>query len=103
MKNLANCLPVRRSFCVGGLYVACCISSTSLYAQQKATDANAPLHALQPDYPIPYGAMSSEDIKKTLDKVFNYLDAVTPAQMINKQTGQEVTDAAQFDTNYIIK
>jgi unsaturated rhamnogalacturonyl hydrolase len=71
--------------------------------QQRATDASAPLHALQPDYPVPYGAMSSDDIKKVLDKVFNYLDAVTPAQMINKQTGQEVTDVAQFDTSCIIK
>lgn len=71
--------------------------------QKPATDANAPLHALQPDYPVPYGAMKPEEIKKVLDRVLNYLDAVTPAAMVNKQTGQEVTDASQFDTSYTIK
>ena len=78
--------------------------SSSTFAQVKpGTDASAPLHALQPDYPVPYGAMSEADIKKVLDKVYTYLDAVTPAQMINRQTGQEVTDASQFDTAYGIK
>jgi rhamnogalacturonyl hydrolase YesR len=78
-------------------------ASFSQIASKPGTDVSAPLHALQPDYPVPYGAMSEADIKKVLDKVYNYLDAVTPAQMINRQTGAEVTDATQFDTAYGIK
>ncbi len=78
--------------------------ASSIFSQVKpGNDVTAPLHLLQPDYPVPYGAMSEADIKKVLDKVFNYLDGVTPAQMINRQTGQEVTDASQFDTTYSIK
>ena len=78
--------------------------TSQIFSQVKpGNDVTSPLHLLQPDYPVPYGAMSEADIKKVLDKVFKYLDAVTPAQMINRQTGQEVTDASQFDTAYGIK
>jgi unsaturated rhamnogalacturonyl hydrolase len=77
--------------------------SASAQQAQPATDATAPLHASQPAYPVPYGAMSQQDIKKVMDKIYDYLDAVTPPQMINRQTGQVVTDASQFDTAYIIK
>jgi rhamnogalacturonyl hydrolase YesR len=78
--------------------------ATQTFSQAKpGNDVTAPLHLLKPDYPVPYGAMSEADIKQVLDKVFNYLDAATPAQMINRQTGQQVTDASQFDTAYGIK
>ena len=78
--------------------------TTMTFSQGKpGTDVTVPLHNLQPDYPISYVAMSEADIKKVLDKVYSYLDAVTPAQMINRQTGQEVTDASLFDTAYGIK
>lgn len=80
------------------------ISSPCAFSQAKpGTDVTAPLHALKVNYPVPYDPMSEADIKKVLDKVYTYLDGVTPAQMINKQTGQEVTDASTFDTTYAIK
>lgn len=75
-------------------------------AQQKAVEKNdvtAPLHALQVDYPVPYKAMSQHEIKTYLDRVYSYLDAVTPARMINKSTGKEVTDITKLDTNTIIE
>src|SRR4051812_22810611 len=70
-------------------------------AQRTGNDVTTPLHALKPDYPVPYGAMTSAEIKKVLDRVFNYLDDVTPAQMINKKTGEVVTDISNIDTNTI--
>ena len=75
----------------------------TVHAQQKQNDVTTPLHLMKPDYPVPYGAPSKENVKSVLDKVFNYLNAVTPAQMINKQTGAPVTDASQLDTNTIVK
>ncbi len=51
------------------------ILSGSLFAQKNittASDATAPLHALQPDYPTPYGAPAVADIQKTIDRVFTY-------------------------------
>src|SRR5688572_12533970 len=72
-------------------------------AQKPANDVTTPLHALQPDYPVPYGAMSEADIKKVLDRVFNYLDAATPPQIVNKQTGETITDKSKPEMNWILK
>jgi rhamnogalacturonyl hydrolase YesR len=58
---------------------------------------------MKPDYAVPYGAPSKENVKAVLDKIFNYLDAVTPAQMINKQTGEVVDDINKLDTNTNLK
>jgi rhamnogalacturonyl hydrolase YesR len=78
------------------------ITFHSASSQQKTgNDVNTPLHALKPDYPVPYEPMSREGIKKVLDKVFDYLDAVTPAKIVNKQTNQEVSDVNAIDTNSI--
>ena len=76
----------------------------TLTAQVKTgNDATAPLHALKVDYPTPYEPMAKEEIKKIIDRIFNYLDAVTPAKMINKQTGEDVNDIVKIDTNTTIK
>jgi unsaturated rhamnogalacturonyl hydrolase len=70
-------------------------------AAQKKTgnDVTTPLHAMKVNYPVPYEPMAKEDIKKVLDRVFNYVDAVTPAQMINKKTNQLVTEVSKIDSN----
>ena len=72
------------------------------FAQQKATDANAPLHALQPDYPVPYKVPSVVEISAKLESVFKYLNEATPAEFVNKQTGKVVSYNA-VDTNTIFK
>jgi hypothetical protein len=55
------------------------------------------------DYPVPYEAPTKENVKAVLDKIFNYLDATTPAQMINKKTGAVLNEISQLDTNSIVK
>ena len=66
-------------------------------------DVTAPLHAMKVDYPVPYEAPSKENVKAALDKIFNYLDATTPAQMMNKQTGEIVNETDQLDTNTVVR
>jgi rhamnogalacturonyl hydrolase YesR len=61
------------------------------------------LHAVQPAYTVPYSPMPKEEIKKVLDKVFSYLDAVTPAQMVNKKTNEVVNDASKIDSNTVLQ
>jgi len=78
----------------------CLLSQMNVAAQ--ATDANAPLHAMKPDYVIPYGAPKITDVKKVLDNVYAYLDNVTPAVLINKTTGQTVS-INTIDSNTIFK
>jgi unsaturated rhamnogalacturonyl hydrolase len=79
------------------------ISSTIATAQQKANDVTAPLHAMQPNYEVPYIIPTQHTVKIVLDKVFNYLDSVTPTQFFNKATKQIVTDVSKPDTNIIFK
>lgn len=45
---------------------------------QKQNDVTTPLHAMQPDYPVPYVIPAKADVKKVLDRIYNYLDTVTP-------------------------
>lgn len=76
--------------------------NTLSYAQ-KPNDVTAPLHALQPNYNIPYAVPTTQAVKGTLDRIYNYLDTVTPPQFVNRKTGQEVTDLSKADTNVLFK
>lgn len=69
---------------------------------QKANDVNTPLHALQPDYPVPYGTPTTASIKATLDRVFAYLDTTTPARLVNSKTNN-IVEGSNVDTNVIFK
>ena len=79
------------------------ISVENAFAQVKGNDVTTPLHALKVDYPVPYEAPTVANVKKVLDRVLNYLDAVTPAQMINKKTGEVLGSIDQLDTNASVK
>ena len=46
-------------------------------AQEQQNDATAPLHLMKPAYKIPYGVPKAEEVKATMDRVKNYLEATT--------------------------
>src|SRR3982751_4243590 len=69
----------------------------------KGNDVSSPLHALKPDNPIPYGAPATSDVEKIIDRIYKYLDAVTPAQFIDKKTGRTIHDYSEIDTNTIFQ
>jgi rhamnogalacturonyl hydrolase YesR len=83
------------------LFTIACLAASTATAQQKANDVNAPLHAMQPNYDVPYTIPTQKTVKVVLDRVFNYLDTVTPPKFINRVTRQEVTDVTKPDTNII--
>jgi unsaturated rhamnogalacturonyl hydrolase len=70
---------------------------------QRPNDVTAPLHAMQPDYPVPYSVPDVPKVKMVLDRVFHYLDSVTPAAFADRRTGAIVTDVSKPDTNVIFK
>lgn len=78
------------------------IFSSPLFGQ-NANDVTVPLHQLKPDYPVPYGAPSIDSVKYVLNKLFHYLDAVTPPQLINKKTLEPIANLSSIDTNIIFK
>jgi rhamnogalacturonyl hydrolase YesR len=71
------------------------------FAMNAQKDAS--LHQSQPGYPIRYSAMPEEEIKSFVDKVFDYIEAVTPAQMIDKQTRSPVNDISKADGNTVME
>ena len=82
------------------------ISARSLLAQNtpaKANDVTTPLHALQPDYPVPYGVPGAANVTAVLNRVYTYLAANTPAQLIDEKTGQPITNLKTFNPNASIK
>ncbi len=63
-----------------------------VFAQKNITNANdnnAPLHALQPDYPTPYLVATKASIMANVDKIFTYLDQATPSNMVDAASGQK--------------
>ncbi|MCR4918679.1 MAG: glycoside hydrolase family 88 protein [Prevotella sp.] len=63
---------------------------TAAQAQQTVNDNNTPLHLLRPAYRVGYGVPTAEDVKQTMDRVLRYIDAETPAALVDKRTGREV-------------
>ena len=62
----------------------------------RVTDSNTALHAIQPDYPVPYGPVKAEDVTAVMNRIFTYLDASTPAKVIDRQTNTEISDLSKL-------
>jgi rhamnogalacturonyl hydrolase YesR len=83
-----------------------CIISLQLNSQtesQKITDSNTPLHALQPDYQVPYGPAKAEDIIALLNLMYSYLDASTPAMVIDSKTKTEINDLTKLTPDAVFE
>ena len=63
------------------LALAACGKSETKTAEDEINDSTTPLHLLQPDYKTPYGQLNPDSVKADIDRVFNYIESVTPAKM----------------------
>jgi unsaturated rhamnogalacturonyl hydrolase len=80
------------------------IGAQITFGQQVVqTDAVTPLHMLKPNYPAPYGIPTPEEVTAVLNRIFGYLDSVTPTGFVDEKTGDAVTDAAKINSNTILK
>ena len=55
--------------------------ATTASAQEQQNDATAPLHLMAPAYKYAYGVPKAEDVKTTMDRVKNYLEANTYTEL----------------------
>ncbi|WP_437920496.1 glycoside hydrolase family 88/105 protein [Sphingobacterium sp. LRF_L2] len=69
----------------------------------ETNDANAPLHLLKPEYPVRYGETTLDSIKADMDKVYGYLERVTPAALESKTNNEVVADLEKIDTATVFK
>lgn len=67
--------------------------------QKVINDSNTPLHLLTPDYNVPYEELTPSKIKQTIDKVLVYLEKTTPAKVVDKKSGKEISDYTKLDQN----
>lgn len=77
-------------FLLSGLVLASC-SSNKQPKEVEINDSTTPLHLLQPDYTTPYKVLSVDSVKADIDRVFSYIDSVTPARVINEE-GEVIDD-----------
>jgi unsaturated rhamnogalacturonyl hydrolase len=70
---------------------------------EKVTDSNTPLHTLQPDYQVPYGPAKAEDIIEVLNRIYLYLEASTPAKVIDSKTKAEIKDLTKLTPDAVFE
>src|SRR4030042_1266450 len=87
---------IRKVFLIFSIVAGVSAKAIAQVTSARVTDSNTPLHALQPDYPVPYGPEKAETITEVLNLIYNYLDAVTPAKVIDNQTKVEITDLTKL-------
>ncbi|MBD0298640.1 MAG: glycoside hydrolase family 88 protein [Flavisolibacter sp.] len=92
-----------KKICRWMLFFFFLIFSLVSFSQKAGTDVTTPLHLLQPDYKVPYGAPAVPAVKAVLDRVHQYLNDVTPPQLVNRKSGDVVTNLSTVDTNVILK
>lgn len=63
------------------LFIACASTVLTMAAQAQQNDSNTPLHLLKPAYRHGYGMLTAEGIKADIDRVFQYVEANTPARI----------------------
>ena len=71
--------------------------------QETINDNNTPLHLMKPQYRLGYGVSKAEEVKEVMDRVLKYIDAETPAQLVDKTTGQVVTDYSKATADTYLK
>lgn len=72
---------------------------TASAASEKgvANDSNTPLHLLKPDYGFHYGELKVDEVKADIDRVYHYLNSVTPTEVVDSRTQNVLTDFTQID------
>lgn len=83
--------------------VASCSSGTEKAAPETQLTDAAPLHLLAPDYGHGYGVPSPDSIKAKIHDIYVFLASSTPTEVINRNTGETITDYAMIDSTSEIK
>ena len=81
--------------------MVCCVAGLS--AQTAVNDNNTPLHLMKPAYRVGYGIPTTDEVKTVMDRVLHYIDAETPAELVDSRTGQPVTDLKRIDEHTQLK
>lgn len=73
------------------MLMLCAAAGLMTAGAQQVNDNNTPLHLMKPAYRVGYGLPAAHEVKATIDRVLHYIDSETPAVLVDRRTGQEVT------------
>jgi len=83
--------------------IICLLVFACLGGKAQVNDVTTPLHLMKPDYPHAYGIPEIDEIEQALTRIYNYLDEASPAKLVDKTTGVEITDFSSVNKNSIMK
>lgn len=86
------------------LLIICCITTfTFVIRSQNAStnDVTAQQHDLQSKYSTPYGLPTIGEVTTVLEKVYKYLDEVTPAKLMDDKTKKELAGVEGLTQNSV--
>lgn len=70
---------------------------------QQVNDNNTPLHLMKPEYKTGYGIPTVDKVKTAMDRVLTYVDAETPAVLVDKKSGKEVNNLKDINADTQLK
>ena len=89
-----------------GLLLVVMLFTNNIYGQEKPkmNDTNTSFHLLmKPQYPVPYGKVTTQEITDVLLRVYNYLESATPFRIINSKNGEVISDYSVSNSNAIFE
>lgn len=93
MKNMRKIVTLVLLFAALGL-----TAQTGKTNPPVQNDSNSPLHLMKPAYKIPYGIVTADSVKQSIDRVFAYIESCTPMVVEEAATGREITDYSQINS-----
>ncbi len=88
---------------ISAFFFVQCSSPENKNKEPLLTDSTSPLHLLQPDYNTPYRVPQESEIIEVLDRIYTYLNATTPASLVDRDTNRKIEDYQEIDGNTIFE
>lgn len=85
------------------LCMLCAGAFSNPASAQQVNDNNTPLHLMKPEYKTGYGIPTVDKVKTAMNRVLTYVDAETPAVLVDKKSGKEVNNLKDINADTQLK
>ena len=75
---------MKNYFLIVGAFCTLIACNSANKQTEEINDSNTPLHLLKPDYKVPYGELSADEVKAALDRIYDYIEAERPTGFLDK-------------------
>ena len=100
MKRFLRALPV---FVAVATILVPSLDAQTSSNQPAPTQLADAMRRAGPNYPFPYGLTTVESVTEVLNRIYAYLDANTPARLMDSQTHAEITDFSVPDPHAVLE